>query len=183
MKDIIFIHSHAAPHLGSFYAALTERGLCVKMWYCTPGYSWKLLFGGSFLELVNPGIIIALFRIPKSLIVVQDWRCVTQCMILLLARSLGHVVCMCNDIAESAGRKKPGTTHFIRRAALRYLLFPRVDYFLYASEHSRHFYKQHGITARKLVSSPYHSLFDRLGKIKKRPRKYEDHRIYTSAVS
>ncbi|KQS27046.1 hypothetical protein ASG33_21165 [Dyadobacter sp. Leaf189] len=169
--------------MGSFYAALTEKGLCVKIWACTCGHSWKLLFGGSFLELVNPGLIIELFRIPKSLIVVQDWRCVTQFMVLLLAKSCGHVVCLCNDIAGTSAKRQVGIVQFITSGTLRYLLFPRVDYFLYASNHSRTFYKRHGITARKLVSSPYHSLFDRLGKVKKRPRKYEDHRVYTSTVS
>lgn len=120
---------------------------------------------------------------PHSLIVIRGWKGIMQVIMLLLVRPLGHVVCLCIDIAGQAGRKKAGVRQLIRRKALRYVLFPRIDFFLYATEHTRQYYKSHGVTAKKLVSAPYHSLADRLHKIKKRPRRYADHIVYTSPVS
>ncbi|MBC7888334.1 MAG: glycosyltransferase family 4 protein [Ferruginibacter sp.] len=118
-------------------------------------YSWKPSHSSGFFGLINLGMVRELFRIKKSVIIVHGWHYCTHLLILLLGKMRGHTVCLRNDMPQSHELPKKGWQQVIKRIGLRYILFPRVNYFLYIGSQNRLFYKSYDLADPRLVFCPY----------------------------
>jgi glycosyltransferase involved in cell wall biosynthesis len=118
-------------------------------------YSWKPSHTSGFFGLMNLGIILQLFRIPKSVIVVHGWNYFSHFFVILLGKLRGHTVCLRCEMPQKQEELKTGLKMSIKRVLLKYLIFPRVNYFLYIGTQNRLFYKSYGISDDQLVFCPY----------------------------
>lgn len=136
------------------------------------GYSYRFFKNSSrkphtssgFLGLVNFGMIAEIFRIPPSIIVVHGWHYFTHFFILLLAKFRGHVVCIRSEVPLSHENLKSGWKQRLKKLGLKYILFPRVDYFLFIGSQNRLFFKSYGIADKRLIYCPYAVDNERFGR-------------------
>ncbi len=118
-------------------------------------YSPKKSELGSFWGLINLGILWNLFTAPRSVIVVHGWNYFTHFFVLLLGKLRGHTVCLRCEMPFSQELLKKGLKQRIKQAGLKYILFPRVDFFLYIGTQNRMFYESYGIAPGQLIFCPY----------------------------
>jgi len=100
-------------------------------------------------------MIFELFKIPKSVIIVHGWHYFTHLCILLAGKLRGHTVCVRCDMPQNQELLKKGWKQFVKRLGLKYILFPRVNYFLYIGSQNRLLYKSYGLPDTRLLSCPY----------------------------
>ena len=117
--------------------------------------SWKPSIFGGFFGLINFGLLKALFQIPKSVIVVHGWHYFTHFFVLLLGRLRGHTVCLRCDIPLSQEEIKRGWKQHVKKFGLRYILFSRINFFLFIGNQNKGFYKSYYISDKRLLFSPY----------------------------
>lgn len=118
-------------------------------------YSWKPSHATGFFGLINLGIFVQLFKIPKSVIVVHGWNYFSHFFVLMLGRLIGHTVCLRCEMPQNQEALKKGWKMSIKRVGLKYILFPRVNYFLYIGTQNRLFYQSFGLKDDKLIFCPY----------------------------
>ena len=118
-------------------------------------FSWNPSHFNGFLGLINFGLIKALFKIPKAVVVVHGWHYFTLLAALTLGRFRGHTVCLRCELPLNQENLKRGWKQKIKRFGLKYILFPRVDFFLYIGKQNRLFYKSYGIADQRLLFCPY----------------------------
>ena len=118
-------------------------------------YSWKPSHASGFFGLINLGAIVRLFKIPKSVIVVHGWNYFTHFLILMLGKLKGHTNCLRCEMPQNQEAIKKGWKMKIKRLGLKYILFPRVNYFLYIGTQNRLFYQSYGLKDSKLIFCPY----------------------------
>lgn len=118
-------------------------------------YSWKPSHANGFFGLINLGIITQLFKIPKSVIIVHGWNYFTHFFVLMFGKLRGHTICLRCEMPQNQEALKKGWKLGIKRIGLKYLLFPRIDYFLYIGTQNRLFYKSYGLKDSKLIFCPY----------------------------
>jgi glycosyltransferase involved in cell wall biosynthesis len=118
-------------------------------------FSWKSSHANGFFGLINLGLIKELFRIKKSVIVVHGWHYFTHLFVLLLARAIGHTVCLRCDVPLSQEKLKQGWKQKLKQFSLRHFVFPRINYFLYIGSQNKFFYKSYGIDDKRLLFCPY----------------------------
>lgn len=118
-------------------------------------YSWKPSISSGFFGLINLGMLKELSVIPKSVIVVHGWQFFTNFLILMLAKISGHTVCLRNDMPLSHEHYKKGFKQKIKKFGLKYILFPRIDYFLYIGTQNRLLFESYKINSKRLISCPY----------------------------
>ena len=118
-------------------------------------YSWKPSQMNGFFGLINLGMITRIFKEPKSVIIVHGWHYFTHFFILMLGRLCGHTVCLRNDMPQNQEVLKKGFKQKIKKAGLKYFLFPRIDYFLFIGTQNYRLFQSYGIDDRKMVSCPY----------------------------
>ena len=127
------------------------------------GYKYKFFTNQSpkpshfngFFGLVNLSMIRELFRIPKSFIIVHGWHYFTLLSVLLLGKLRGHTICLRCELPKNQEIVKKGWKQKIKGLALRYLLFPRIHYFLFIGTQNKAFYLAHGIDEKRLLFCPY----------------------------
>ncbi|MAW97093.1 MULTISPECIES: glycosyltransferase family 4 protein [unclassified Leeuwenhoekiella] len=110
---------------------------------------------GKFFSLVNPGMIKQLFRTEPSVIVVHGWNFFTHLGILLLGKLAGHTICLRNDMPLTHEFLKNGLKQKFKRIILKYIVFPRIDYFCAIGVENRLFYRSYEISERKIIDVPY----------------------------
>lgn len=118
-------------------------------------YSWKSSHYNGFFGLISLGMIRRLFSMPKSVIVVHGWHYFAHFMVLLLGKMLGHTVCLRCEMPYNQESLKTGWKQSLKNAGLKYILFPRVSYFLNIGAQNRLFYKSFGIDDRQVLFIPY----------------------------
>jgi len=118
-------------------------------------YSPKPSHFGGFLGLINLGLIRQLFKIPKSVIVIHGWHYFTHFFVLMLGRLMGHTICLRCEMPQNQEVLKKGWKMKIKAMGLKYILFPRINYFLFIGTQNRLFYKSYGIDDRQLIFCPY----------------------------
>ncbi|CAN5430283.1 glycosyltransferase family 4 protein [soil metagenome] len=118
-------------------------------------FSWKPSHFNGFFGLINFGMIRELFRIEKSVIVVHGWHYCTHLLVLILGKIKGHTVCIRNDMPLSHEVSKKGFKQVIKNFGLKYLLFPRVSYFLYIGKQNKLFYQKYNVKEAQLIHCPY----------------------------
>ncbi|HEV8514149.1 MAG TPA: glycosyltransferase family 4 protein, partial [Cyclobacteriaceae bacterium] len=118
-------------------------------------YSWKPSLYHGFFGLFNPGMIKALFKAPKSIIVIHGWAYLTHVLIIFLGRFAGHIVCLRGESPLNQEILKSKLTKLIKRVVLQSLLFPFVQRFLYIGTQNKLFYQYYGVQESKLIFTPY----------------------------
>ena len=118
-------------------------------------YSRKPSSAGGFFGIVNFGMLKALFKAPKSVVIVHGYHYFTNLMVLLLGKLKGHIICMRCEMPQSQELLKHGLKQKIKKAGLKYFLFPRIHYFLYIGTQNRLFYKSYGVPDNRLIFCPY----------------------------
>ena len=124
-------------------------------YYFFKNNSWKPSHANGFWGLINLNMIVKLFRTPKSVVVVHGWHYFTNFAIIMLGKLSGHIVCLRNDVPLSHEKMKSGWKQTLKRLGLKYVLFPRINYFLYIGNQNRMFYQSYNISDEQLIRSPY----------------------------
>ncbi|SEG18519.1 glycosyltransferase family 4 protein [Flavobacterium urumqiense] len=184
MKDIIFVNSHPIQYFAPMYKFMNENGVKTKAWYCSDfsimggfdiefgqkikwdiplleGYEYQFFknFSSSrkseFWRFVNWGMIRTLFKCPKSIIILHGYHYFTHFSIIMLGKILGHTICLRNDIPLSHELLKKGWKQKLKRFGLRYVVFPRINYFLFIGTQNKLYYESFQIDKNQLVSCPY----------------------------
>lgn len=110
---------------------------------------------GGFFSLMNFGVLKALRKAPKSLIVVHGWHYFTNLMVIFLGKTFGHTVCIRCEMPQNQELLKTGWKMRLKKAWLKYFVFPRSNYFLYIGSQNKAFYESYGIPGNRLVFCPY----------------------------
>jgi len=124
------------------------------------GYSARFFKNSSskktgFFRFVNFGMISKLVSEPKTVIVVHGYHYFTHFMILMLGSLFGHTVCFRSDVPYNHEVLKKGWKQKLKRFGLQYILFPRINYFLYVGTQNKLFYESFNIQQHRIVSCPY----------------------------
>ncbi|WCT13835.1 glycosyltransferase family 4 protein [Mucilaginibacter jinjuensis] len=117
--------------------------------------SWKPSHFNGFFGLLSFEMVKAIFKAPKSVVIVHGYHYATHLLILLLAGLRGHTVCLRNETPYSHERGKANWKQKLKYFFLKNILFPRADVFLYIGEQNRLFYKSYNIDDSKLIYCPY----------------------------
>jgi glycosyltransferase involved in cell wall biosynthesis len=118
-------------------------------------YSWKPSHYNGLFGLMNLGMIRKLFGMPKSVIIVHGWHYFSHLMVLLMGKMLGHTICLRCEMPQNQEMLKTGWKQAVKKAGLKYFLFPRISYFLNIGTQNRLFYKSYGIADSRIVFAPY----------------------------
>jgi len=118
-------------------------------------YSWKPSHFNGFFGLMSLGMIKRLFSMPKSVIIVHGWHYFSHLMVLLIGSALGHTICLRCEMPQNQEMLKTGWKQSVKKFGLKYLLFPRINYFLNIGTQNRLFYKSYGIDDKKIIFCPY----------------------------
>ena len=117
--------------------------------------SWKPSHSNGFFGLINLSMIQELFKIERSVIVVHGWHYFTLFWILILGKICAHTICLRCELPNNQEVLKRGWAQKVKCFGLKYILFPRINYFLYIGKQNRIFYESFGIPDEKLISCPY----------------------------
>ncbi|MFD1258265.1 glycosyltransferase [Mucilaginibacter terrae] len=126
-------------------------------------YSWKPSHFNGFFGLISLGMIKRLFSMPKSVIIVHGWHYFSHLIVLLTGSALGHTICLRCEMPQNQEMLKTGWKQSLKKLGLKYLLFPRINYFLNIGTQNRLFYKSYGIDDKKIIFCPYSVDNDRFG--------------------
>ncbi len=118
-------------------------------------YSWKPSHSRGFFGLINFGMIRQLFFIRKSVIIIHGYHYCTHFLMLLLGKLSGHIICLRCETPQNQEIYNKGWKKFFKKIFLKYILFPRANYFLYIGSQNQAFYKSYGIKDRRLIFCPY----------------------------
>ncbi|WP_293789546.1 glycosyltransferase family 4 protein [uncultured Pedobacter sp.] len=126
------------------------------------GYSYRFFRNYSpiasihkgFFGLINFGVIKALSKEPKSLIVVHGWGYLTHVLTLFFAWFYGHKVALRGETPNIQEDLKPRFPTLLKHAYLRFLFF-FVGTFLYIGKENKKFYIRLGQKQKKFVFAPY----------------------------
>lgn len=114
----------------------------------------KELYTG-FFGLINLGMIKQLFKEQKSVIVVHGWNYFSHFFVLILGKLAGHTICLRSETPLIHENHKSGWKQKIKNIGLRYILFPRINYFLYIGNQNKLFFKSLGVKEDTLLFCPY----------------------------
>ncbi|MFD2582256.1 glycosyltransferase family 4 protein [Pedobacter vanadiisoli] len=126
------------------------------------GYSYRFFRNHSprasihrgFFGLINLGVIRALYKEPKSLIVVHGWGYFTHVLTLIFASLFGHKVAIRAETPNIQEDMKPRFPTLLKHIYLRFLfLFVRT--FLYIGQENKKFYLRLGQKRKKFIFAPY----------------------------
>jgi glycosyltransferase involved in cell wall biosynthesis len=110
---------------------------------------------GGFFGLVNFGIVKALFRERKSVIVVTGWGYLSYVLVILFSRLAGHTLCLRCETPLKQEKLHSPSKLLLRKVLLKQLMFPLINKFLYVGKQNAAFCKYYGAREEDLVFSPY----------------------------
>jgi glycosyltransferase involved in cell wall biosynthesis len=110
---------------------------------------------GGFFGLVNFGIVKALFRERKSVIVVTGWGYLSYVLVILFSRLAGHTLCLRCETPLKQEKLHSPFKLLLRKVLLKQLMFPLINKFLYVGKQNAAFCKYYGAREEDLVFSPY----------------------------
>ncbi|HZV69764.1 MAG TPA: glycosyltransferase family 4 protein [Saprospiraceae bacterium] len=111
----------------------------------------------GFWGLVNPGIISALFKAEKGLVIINGWNNFSYILGFVAAKMFGHTTAIrCEAPFYKESNRKKSLVNKIRFILLKYILFGWLtDYYLYVGKQNYQFYKYFGVKENKLIFTPY----------------------------
>ena len=118
-------------------------------------YSWKPSIYKGFWGLMNFGIASALFKSPKSVVIVHSWGFFSYVLTILCAKLAGHKVGIRGESPLKQEIVKSKRNIFLKKTFFKLFILPTVDYFLYVGEQNKAFYRFLGVAESKLVFTPY----------------------------
>lgn len=121
-----------------------------------PNRSWKASIFNGFWGLFNPGIISALWRLPKGLVIISGWHFSSYIMGYVFAFLFGHKVAIRCEAPAYKEKDRKGFKNKIRAFLIgKVLLNGIVGKCLYLGEQSKAFYRHFKVKDEKLVFTPY----------------------------
>jgi glycosyltransferase involved in cell wall biosynthesis len=118
--------------------------------------SWKPSISKGFWGLFNPGIISALWRLPKGMVIINGWQNSSYVMSFLCASFRGHRVAISCDAPVYKEFNRKGIKNAVRKVLVgNWLLNRIVDKCLYIGSQSKAFYRHHKVPESKLVFTPF----------------------------
>jgi len=118
-------------------------------------YSWKPSIYNGFFGLINIGILAALWKTPKSLVIVHGWGYLINVLILIAAKIAGHTVGIRSETPLNQELLKSKKILFFKRLVFKSFLFRWIDTFFYIGLQNKEFYQYHGIKEEQLIFCPY----------------------------
>lgn len=118
-------------------------------------FSWKPSIFNGFWGLMNLGIIPALFKSPKSVVMVHSWSFFIYAITILFAKVAGHKVAIRGESPLKQEIVKSKTNLLLKKIFFKIFILPTVDYFLYVGQQNKAFYRFFGVAESKLVFTPY----------------------------
>jgi glycosyltransferase involved in cell wall biosynthesis len=109
----------------------------------------------GFFGLINPGLLRALWKQPKSIVIVHGWNYFTHVMALIIGRLAGHTVCIRGESPLSQELVRSKANIFFKRFFLQRFLFAMADRCLFIGQQNRKFYEFYRVPVRKLLFTPY----------------------------
>ncbi|MFN0015268.1 MAG: glycosyltransferase family 4 protein [Saprospiraceae bacterium] len=110
---------------------------------------------GGFWSLVNPAIIIFLWKTPPGTLVVHGWGYATHLLAIVFGCLLGHKVCLRAETPLSHEALLPWHKRLLKKVLLRFCIFPWISRFWYIGTQNRAFYRNLGVSETRLVFTPY----------------------------
>lgn len=110
---------------------------------------------GGFMGLFNPGLLLSLFRAPKSIVVIHGWAYLTHALAIIIARLSGHYVCIRGESPMNQELLNPTWKRRLKKMLLGRVLFSFVSKFLYIGRENYLFYRYMGVADEKLKFVPY----------------------------
>lgn len=117
--------------------------------------SWKPSLYKGFFGLINPGMISALFRQPKSVVIVHGWAYLTNILVIIFGRLAGHTICLRAESPLNQELLKSGSSRSVKRFIFRFFLFPFIQKFLFIGSQNKAFYQYYGVKENRLLFTPY----------------------------
>jgi glycosyltransferase involved in cell wall biosynthesis len=130
-------------------------------------YSLRPSLYSGFFGLFNPGMIKALFREPRAIVVVHGWAYLTHILVILFARMAGHTVSLRGESPLNQELMKSKALLSLKRVLFSRILFPLVHFFLYIGKQNLDFYKYYRVEDSKMIFTPYAVDNDRFRKAAK----------------
>ena len=126
------------------------------------GYNYRFFKNSSpkpsihngFFGLINLGIIKALFKEPKSIVIIHGWGYVTHVLTIIFAKMFGHEVALRAETPNKQEDLKPRLLTRLKHLYLRFL-FLFVKTFLYIGQENKQFYLRLGQKGKKFIFAPY----------------------------
>src|SRR6185295_6182526 len=112
------------------------------------------LYNG-FFGLMNLGIIKALIRQPKSMVVVHGWNYASLILVILLARITGHLLCIRGESPMNQELMKSKANRFFKKIVFQFFLFRFANFCFFFGEQTRFFFNFYGVGDSKLLFPPY----------------------------
>jgi glycosyltransferase involved in cell wall biosynthesis len=100
-------------------------------------------------------MIAALFKEPKSVIVVHGWGYLTLLLVIIFGRLSGHTVCLRSETPYKQEKLHSSLKLFLRKILLKQFMFRLIDKFLFVGKQNKEFYKYYGVENKDLVFAPY----------------------------
>ena len=116
--------------------------------------SWKPSIHKGFFGLFNPGIIKALYKQPKSNVIVHGWAYSTNIITIIFGKLLGHTICLRTETPLNQELKKNKIITACKHLYLRFL-FLFIDRFLFIGKQNKLFYQSLGVKENRLIFTPY----------------------------
>jgi glycosyltransferase involved in cell wall biosynthesis len=117
--------------------------------------SWKPSLYNGFFGLFNPGMIAALFREPKSVVIVHGWGYLTNILTIIFGRLAGHTICLRGESPLNQELLKSKANRWLKRILFGGLIFPLIHKFLFIGTQNKSFYTYYGVKEDRLLFVPY----------------------------
>lgn len=113
------------------------------------------LMKNGFFDAINPGVLIPLFREKKSVVLISSWKSVSDLMVIIFSRILGHRVWLRCDNPLSHELQLSPYKRKIKSFFLKPLFYYFIDKGLYVGEQNKLFYQYYGLPIENLLFSPH----------------------------
>lgn len=127
-------------------------------------HSWKPSIHNGYFGVINTGVIKALFKEPKSAIIVHGWGYFTSLLVILFGRLAGHTVYLRGETPLKQEILRPSLKIFLRKVFVQHLMFRLIHKFLFIGKQNADFYRYYGVKDNNLIFVPYAVDNDRFDK-------------------
>lgn len=108
----------------------------------------------KFFDVFNPAVF-GKIRKRKAVVIINGWSYSSNIMAVIAAKFFGRKIWLRAENPLNQELKKRKTVLFLKKIILKYLLFPRVNNFLYIGQQNKAFFAFYGVPERKLIYTPY----------------------------
>lgn len=117
-------------------------------------HSWKPSIHKGFWGLFNPGIILMLYKQPRSVLIIHGWAYATNIIAIIFGKIFGHTICLRGETPLNQELNKNSLFTTVKYSYLR-SLFIFINHFLYIGKQNKLFYRKLHVKEDKLLFVPY----------------------------